>query len=203
LLDRTTVAVRPGGAVNGNTTWTAPVVGIVVGTTSIPFYLYASNGASVSTWGTTGNTGTTTASNWVGTNDNVGFNLRANGANRISISTAGVITFNNLSSGTMQSTAGVISVISDMRMKTEKAKFTKGVEAVKNIEPITYEWNEESGLPTGLEITGFSAQNIRDNIPEAVSEDKDGYLGLNDRAILATLVNSIKELNARIEVLEK
>lgn len=42
---------------------------------------------------------------------------------------------------------------------------------------------------------GFSAQNIQENIPEAISQDKNGYLTLSDRPILATLVNSIKELH--------
>ena len=36
-------------------------------------------------------------------------------------------------------------------------------------------------------------------IPEAVNKDKNGYLTLSDRPILATLVNAVKELKSENE----
>ena len=42
--------------------------------------------------------------------------------------------------------------------------------------------------------TGFSAQNVQANIPEAVGQDDRGFLTLSDRPIIGALVNSVKEL---------
>jgi hypothetical protein len=114
------------------------------------------------------------------------------------ISGAGIVTIANLGTGTVQSTSGVLSVISDERMKNISGNFTKGLEALKGVVPITYTWNEASNLPMDVPMTGFSAQNIQANIPEAVTENKDGYLGLQDRAILATTVNAINQLDLKL-----
>ena len=73
-----------------------------------------------------------------------------------------------------------------------------GLQVVKN--PAgrnqSYTWKQESGLETENTYTGFSAQNVQDVIPEAVSKDKQGYLTLSDRPIIATLVNAVKELKS-------
>jgi len=51
---------------------------------------------------------------------------------------------------------------------------------------------------------GFSAQNIKYALGDnAVGVNKDGYLSIQDRAILATVVNSVKELSDRVDKLEK
>ena len=42
--------------------------------------------------------------------------------------------------------------------------------------------------------TGFFAQNVQANIPEAVGQDDRGFLTLSDRPIIGALVNSVKEL---------
>ena len=55
----------------------------------------------------------------------------------------------------------------------------------------------------GIEIAGFSAQNIEKYIPEGVSYDNRGYRTLNDRAIMATMVNAIKELNTKVKEQEQ
>ncbi|NDE68198.1 hypothetical protein EB052_01175, partial [bacterium] len=51
--------------------------------------------------------------------------------------------------------------------------------------------------------TGFSAQNVQANIPEAVMTDKRGYLTLNDRPITAALVNAVKDLNSQLNTLRQ
>ena len=71
------------------------------------------------------------------------------------------------------------------------------------IKPILYHWNESSQLDTENMYAGFSAQNIQSVIPIATMAQKDtGYLSIQDRPIIAALVNSIKELEARIRALE-
>ena len=44
------------------------------------------------------------------------------------------------------------------------------------------------------EYIGFSAQNIQVSIPEAISTSPNGYLSLQDRPIIATIINAIKDI---------
>lgn len=70
-----------------------------------------------------------------------------------------------------------------------------GLKQLMQINPIVYKWNEKSKLETKHDYIGFSAQNVRDALGEnAIGINKDGYYSLQDRAILAAMVNSIKEL---------
>ncbi len=118
--------------------------------------------------------------------------------------TTGSVRFANFGAGTLQTTAsGELFVSSDVRLKTIKGHFSRGLSAISKIEPISYSWNQESGLETKSTYTGFSAQNVQDVIPEAVSEDKNGYLTLSDRPIIATLVNAVKELKIENEKLKE
>ena len=50
--------------------------------------------------------------------------------------------------------------------------------------------------------TGFSAQNVQANIPEAVGQDDRGFLTLSDRPIIGALVNSVKELKTKTVTLK-
>ena len=45
---------------------------------------------------------------------------------------------------------------------------------------------------------GFIAQEVKDYIPQACIE-QDNFIGLQDRPIIAALVNAIKELNAKLD----
>jgi hypothetical protein len=110
------------------------------------------------------------------------------------------VRFSNFGAGTLQTDAsGNVSVSSDERLKDIDGDFTHGIESLMGIEPITFHWNEESGFDTKTLYAGFSAQNILENIPEAVGEDKHGLLTLSDRPILAALVNAVKEMWQRIQ----
>lgn len=104
-----------------------------------------------------------------------------------------------LAAGTlMTDVAGNITVSSDERLKDIKSSFTRGLAAIQAISPITYKWNEASGLEMEHEYSGFSAQNVKEAIPEAVGLDGRGYLSLSDRPIVAALVNAIKEQQVQI-----
>lgn len=98
--------------------------------------------------------------------------------------------------------SGNISSVSDERLKNIQSKFTLSLDKLSNIEPIVYKWNKESAMETEHNYVGFSAQNIRDNIPEISSANSKGMLSFQDRGLLAVLVNSVKELNAKVRVLE-
>jgi len=89
---------------------------------------------------------------------------------------------------------GVLSVSSDERLKNIVSSFDKGLDEILKLKPINYNWNNLSGLEQENIYSGFSAQNVKSVIPEAVGEDSRGFLTLSDRPIIAALVNSVNEL---------
>ena len=114
--------------------------------------------------------------------------------------TTGTVRFQNFGAGTLQTDGnGNVSVSSDERLKNIQGVFNKGLEELLNINPIEYKWKKETGYDTENSYYGFSAQNVKLSIPEAVGEDGRGYLTLSDRPILATAINAIKELNQKQE----
>lgn len=118
--------------------------------------------------------------------------------------TTGSVRFANFGAGAATFDAnGNISSVSDERLKDIKGKFKVGLKDILKIEPIIYKWNKKSGLEMDHLYAGFSAQNVQKAIPEAVGENGKGILSLQDRALLAALVNSVKELNEKIQKLEK
>ena len=90
-----------------------------------------------------------------------------------------------------------------IRMKNISKFYTSGLSRLSNIKPITYKWKASTKLDTANNYTGFSAQNIQANIPEAVGKMANGNLTIQDRPIMATRVNAINELNAIVEAEKK
>ncbi len=117
----------------------------------------------------------------------------------ISFNNSRVVTFNAYGPGTLVTNAsGVITASSDERLKAVKGGFTRGLEAVKSLHPITYRWTKQSGYDDGVAYSGFSAQDVQRAIPEAVGKGRDGYLTVSDRPIIAASVNAIKQLATKI-----
>jgi hypothetical protein len=121
------------------------------------------------------------------------------------ISSNGTIVFPQYGAGTLTTnSSGVVSVSSDERLKDIQGDFNRGLSDIKNIQPISYKWKLDTGIDsTGTSYSGFSAQNVQANIPEAVGVDPKGYLTLSDRPILAALVNAVNEQQAIIDAQKK
>ncbi len=117
----------------------------------------------------------------------------------------GVITMPAYGAGAATfSSAGVISSASDERLKDIQRQFTTGLTALMSIKPITFKWRADSGMGIDEhEYSGFSAQNVMSVIPEGVGQDARGFYSLQDRALMAVMVNAIKELSAKVTALEK
>lgn len=119
------------------------------------------------------------------------------------IKQGGNVEFSTYGAGTLTTdSAGLITATSDARLKTDHGAFLRGLEDVLRLDPRMYRWDEESGLDTKHDYCGFM---LTDDfpIPEAMGRDSRGYLTLNDRPVLAALVNAVKELSARVEELSK
>jgi hypothetical protein len=98
--------------------------------------------------------------------------------------------------------SGNITSVSDERHKTDLRPFTRGLESLRGLRPITYKYNALSGMEQVYDYSGFSAQNVQQHIPEAVFERADGILSFSDRPVLAACVNAIQSLDERLSRLE-
>lgn len=115
----------------------------------------------------------------------------------------GALLLAQLANGSLSVASGVVTSSSDVRLKTDIRPFLRGIESLLGIEPIIYKWDASSQIASADDFTGFSAQNIQDNIPEAVSADANGILSLSDRPIIAVLVNAVKHLQAQLDALRE
>ncbi len=85
---------------------------------------------------------------------------------------------------------------SDIRLKDIHSTFTRGLEDLMKIQPISYNYKKDNvkGLPSDHTYIGVIAQEIQKAVPEAVSEGSDGYLVVNNDPIIWTMLNAVKEL---------
>jgi hypothetical protein len=98
--------------------------------------------------------------------------------------------------------SGNITAASDPRYKDITGYSDAGLKEVLKLHPIVYRWNKLSGYNMTDINVGFDANELKRYIPHSTGQMANGYLTMQDRPILAALVNSIKELNQRINYLE-
>jgi hypothetical protein len=121
----------------------------------------------------------------------------------------GAATFSNLAGAGSRAVnadaSGTLSAASDSRLKQEVLDYkVEGLAEILKMQPRAYKWLsdiENRGENAATEI-GFFANEVASIIPSAAPMGNDGYYGFYDRAVIAALVNSVKELNARIIQLE-
>lgn len=99
---------------------------------------------------------------------------------------------------------GTWAVFSDERLKNIKGPFNSGLQAVMQLQPLRYEYKPQNALGIRMmgQHIGFSAQNVQQVIPEAVSQTENGYLTINNDPIIWAMLNAIKEQQAEIEKLK-
>jgi trimeric autotransporter adhesin len=105
------------------------------------------------------------------------------------------------------------TIASDARIKTETGEYTKGLDAVLSLRPVTYRYNGKAGMvDDGEDKISIIAQEAITAFPECVGsyttkleeddEEETEVLNWNGHALTFALVNAVKELTARIAVLE-
>jgi hypothetical protein len=87
---------------------------------------------------------------------------------------------------------------SDQLLKTKLETFSTTVTDVLQLQPKRFEWKAN-----GKSDFGFIAQEVQSVWPELVSRDPRGSLNLEYSKFVPLLLESIRELKARVEVLEK
>lgn len=99
--------------------------------------------------------------------------------------------------------AGIVyKVTSDIRLKTKIVPMKNGLEIIKKIQPVEYEWKE----PKSIKGKGFIAQDLYEVYPEAVavgSDDvKENPWGIDYGKLTPVLTAALKELIEKVEHLE-
>ena len=91
---------------------------------------------------------------------------------------------------------------SDVRLKKNIQTIQNSLNKVCNLRGVTY--NRNDTLDDNQQYIGLIAQEVQKVIPEVVNVGKDnGYLSVSYGNIVSILIESIKELNTKIEGLEQ
>ena len=110
-------------------------------------------------------------------------------------------------------TSNTWTVTSDSRVKTNINPYTKGLETILAINPITYDYNGKAGFDTAVTSNiGVIAQDVLNVIPESINtfyaklneedEEKTELYNFDSHALTFILINAVKQLSAEIELLK-
>jgi len=88
---------------------------------------------------------------------------------------------------------------SDKRLKDNIIKLDNGIDVINKLEPVSFEWNEKSGLD-GKEDIGLIAQDVLKVVPEVVeqniTEDTD-YYSVTYGKLVPHLIKAVQEQQVR------
>ena len=109
-------------------------------------------------------------------------------------------------------TTSTWTVASDVRVKKNIRAYTEGLDIIKQINPIRYQYNGLANLPENAEGIGLDAKAhaniLKDCIGKYKTKLKESDPGetelynFNSHALTFLLVNAVKELDARLALLE-
>ena len=108
---------------------------------------------------------------------------------------SGTVGVNCNSSGTL------LRGSSDATLKENVTPIGSQYETVKALNPVTYTWIDTDFMGDQTEL-GFIAQEVQPHVPEVISADNDGKLGLDYAKLTATLTKALQEAITKIETLE-
>ena len=95
---------------------------------------------------------------------------------------------------------GAVNTSSDARFKLNLQPLTRALNQTVRLRGVSYDWNRASFPDKGFDDRrqlGFIAQEVREVLPEVVTEDAHGYLSIGYSAIIPVLAEAVKELNAK------
>lgn len=87
---------------------------------------------------------------------------------------------------------------SDKRLKKNIKTVSNALEAVASLRGVSFDWKEGGGKSIGL-----IAQEVKEVIPDIVTTDENGFMGIKYTNIIGLLVEAIKEQQDQINTLKK
>jgi hypothetical protein len=138
---------------------------------------------------------------------------------RINNGSLGVNVAPNVTDGRIDASNDIVAFSSDRRLKTNIKPITDALTKVDSLTAFTFNWNNlantVAGYCTDLRVVGLYAQDVQKVQPEAVklapfdnngndqSISGENYLTVQYEKLVPLLIQAIKELNKKIEQLEK
>ncbi len=92
---------------------------------------------------------------------------------------------------------GTITCTSDVRMKKNIEDITYGLETIKGLRPVLFNWKYEDD--TTSKNLGFIAQEVEALVPKLIATDENGMKSLNTTAMIPILTKAIQEMNLNLE----
>ena len=106
----------------------------------------------------------------------------------------------NLYVGSSITASGEITAFSDIKLKCNIETITDALDAVVSLRGVRYELKDET---SGKKHLGVVAQEVQDILPEIVQKNgSDDTLSVAYGKLTAVLIEAIKELNVRVQLLE-
>jgi hypothetical protein len=99
---------------------------------------------------------------------------------------------------TGQLTATDLNSSSDARLKKDVATVTSALDKVDALRGVTFTWKDSN-----VKSIGLIAQEVKEVLPEIISTDDDGFMGIRYTNVIGVLVEAIKELKADFEAYKK
>ncbi len=102
------------------------------------------------------------------------------------------------------STGTAWTFASDIRLKDVHGDYEYGLNEVLKLHTVRFNYKKGNplNLPSDKPMTGFIAQEVQKVIPDAIHENKNGYLELNADPIHWAMVNAIQEQQKQIKDLK-
>jgi hypothetical protein len=105
--------------------------------------------------------------------------------------------------GTAGNATGTWGTYSDRRMKKDIKNLSGSLALVEKLQGVSFHWKDkEEDKKYGL-MRGFIAQDVQKVIPEWVKTGNDGFLVIDKVGVEAILVEAIKELKEKNDMLER
>ena len=179
---------------------TAPSERLTIQTASNSYgWLHTQGTISVGSY--VGGVGSQPFGGWIGTKSNHPLSFFVNnGGAAMSIDTSGFVRLNNVDAGgSLQICLGPSNHLSfcssSLRYKTNIASFTPGMDIIKQLKPITFDWKEG-----GMHDVGLGAEDVAKVNELLVIHNKTGEVeGVKYDRIGVVLINAVKEQQTQIE----
>ena len=109
---------------------------------------------------------------------------------------------NLLVDGNIRSKKDIIGfTTSDESLKDNKKCIEGALDKTKQINGYEFDWNDKQDTYTGHDV-GVIAQEVEKVVPEVVDTREDGTKAVKYDKLVPLLIESIKELTAKVEKLE-
>jgi len=127
-----------------------------------------------------------------------------------SATASNVITLGNSSIATIRAQVTTITSLSDIRDKTNIMPLNYGIDFIKKLNPVSFDWDMRDGGKIGISEIGFIAQDLQQaqidsqiNIPNLVSDINPDKLEASYGVLIPIIIKALKEQQTLIDELKQ